>query len=345
MIGMTFRSRNPTPLALDYPAYFGNRIFIPADNPMTEEGVKLGRMLFYDTRLSGSGKVSCATCHKQERAFSDGRVFSMGADGFPTDRNSMSLVNLLWVKNFFWDGRAAGLEKQSEFPISHPHEMGNSMITASKLLQTDSEYPPLFEQAFGSKKINGALISKALAQFERTLISANSDYDKFLRGNYEPNVSERNGLSLFFTNPDPARMIRGAGCGQCHGGPKVFTELFHNNGLDKEPTDKGRQLITGQEIDKGRFRVVTLRNIALTAPYMHDGRFQTLEKVIDHYNDGVQQSPVLSNFLSNNSNIQGAHNLGLTNREKLDLLAFLNMLTDSDFINDKRFSNPFLKNQ
>ena len=177
------------------------------------------------------------------------------------------------------------------------------------------------------------------------MISANSKYDQYLRGEYQPTASELNGITLFFTNPEPARQIRGAACGHCHGGPKTFNELFHNNGLDNALKDPGREKTTGQAIDKGRFRVVTLRNIALTAPYMHDGRFKTLEEVIDHYNEHIEQSPTLSIFLQNNSNHINGTQLGLTGQEKKDIIAFLNLLTDSSFITDKRFSNPFLNNK
>lgn len=330
-----------TPLKVEYPAYFGNRIFIPTDNPLTEEGVQLGRMLFYETRLSANNQISCASCHQQQYAFTDGKRFSVGVDGTKTQRNSMSLANMLWVRNFFWDGRANGLEKQAEIPLTDPHEMGQSLQVSVQKLQNTKEYPGLFEKAFGTPAITGERITKALAQFERTLISAGSKYDKYLQGAYQPTASELSGIKLFFANPDPVRKIRGAACSHCHAGPKTFSELFHNNGLDSIPEDIGREKLTGQSYDKGRFRVATLRNIALTAPYMHDGRFQTLEEVVDHYNEHIQQSPALSIFLQNNSNEVDGKNLALTGQEKKDLIAFLYMLTDSSFIADKRFSNPF----
>jgi cytochrome c peroxidase len=331
-----------TPLPLRYPGYFGNRIFIPAGNPVTEEGVYLGRRLFYETRLSANNRMSCATCHRQEFAFTDGKPFSTGVDGTLTERNSMSLANLLWVHNFFWDGRANGLEEQAKTPLTNPHEMGQSLQASAQKLQATQSYPLLFKKAFGSTMITGDLLVKALAQFERTLISCNSRYDKYLRGEYQPTASELNGIALFFANPDPAKNIRGAACGHCHGGPKTFSELFHNNGLDSLPRDAGREEITQQSIDKGRFRVVTLRNIALTAPYMHDGRFKALSEVVDHYNEHIQQSATLSIFLQNNSNTVNGSQLNLTGQEKKDLIAFLHLLTDSTFIKDKRFSDPLL---
>lgn len=331
----------PTPLALQYPSYFGNRTFIPAGNPVTVEGVALGRRLFYETRLSSNNRVSCATCHRQELAFADDQALSIGVTGNPTKRNSMSLANLAWVRNFFWDGRSEGLEAQAAVPLSHPDEMGQAPEAGARKLQATKDYPLLFKKAFGSATITAENIVKAISQFERTLISCNSKYDQYLQEKYKPTASELNGITLFFTNPNPEKNIRGAACSHCHGGPKTFSELYHNNGLDSLPQDSGRATITQQSIDKGRFRVATLRNIALTAPYMHDGRFKTLDEVVDHYSDHIKYGATLSIFLQNNSNTVNGTQLNLTAQEKKDLIAFLNMLTDESFITDKRFSNPF----
>ncbi|MDF2189870.1 cytochrome c peroxidase [Paraflavitalea sp. CAU 1676] len=333
-----------TPMQLQYPSYFGNRFDMPANNPLTEEGVFLGRHLFYEPRLSANGRISCASCHQQEKAFTDGLRFSLGVDGTSTPRNAMSLANLLWVRNFFWDGRTKGLEAQASIPLTDPHEMGQSPERSAQLLQRTKVYPPLFAKAFGTPVITGDLIVKAIAQFERTLISSNSKYDQYLRGEYQPGPSELNGIQLFFTNPNREKGIRGAACGHCHGGPKTFLELYHNNGLDSVPQDAGRAAITGQSFDAGRFRVATLRNIALTAPYMHDGRFDKLDAVIDHYNEHIHSSSTLSVFLQQGAEGMRGNQLGLSAAEKKDLLAFLQMLTDSTFISDQRFSDPF-KNQ
>jgi len=333
----------PTPLPLQYPAYFGNRLFIPDSNPCTVEGVALGRRLFYETRLSANNSVSCSFCHRQELAFTDGGAFSVGIDGSLTNRSSMSLANLAWSRHYFWDGRADGLEEQARTPLTNPHEMGQELAVSARKLQATKTYPLLFKKAFGSTVITGNGIVNALAQFERTLISCNSKYDKYLRGEYQPTTSELNGIALFYTNPDPAGNIRGAACSHCHSGPKTFAELYHNNGLDSLSKDAGREGISKQPADKGRFRVVTLRNIALTAPYMHDGRFQTLPAVVDHYSDHITSSHTLSIFLQINSNTVNGTQLDLTAQEKHDLVAFLQMLTDSTFITDKRFSNPFVK--
>jgi cytochrome c peroxidase len=332
-----------TPLKIEYPEYFGNRIFIPEDNNTTVQGVYLGRMLFYETSLSANDSLSCSSCHQQRFAFADGQQFSKGFDGTLQLRNTMSLANLLWVRNFFWDGRANGLEKQAETPLTNPHEMGQSLEMSVQKLRQKKIYTPLFRNAFGSDTITGTRILKALAQFERTLVSANSRYDQYLQGRYKPTPSELNGIALFYSHANPGRNVRGTGCDHCHGGPKTYNELFHNNGLELIPKDEGREKITGQSFDRGRFRVVTLRNIALTAPYMHDGRFTTLEQVVDHYNEHIVRSPLLSPFLQNNSNTENGESLALTIQEKRDLVAFLHMLTDSSFITDKRFSNPFLK--
>ncbi|HTE23718.1 cytochrome-c peroxidase [Flavitalea sp.] len=339
--GSLYRYKEPTPLTINYPAYFGNRITIPADNPTTEEGVKLGRMLFYDPLLSSTNRISCATCHQQKFAFTDGKVFSEGVDGKQQPRNTMSLSNLLWVRQFFWDGRVKGLEKQAETPLTGEHEMGQSLEVSALKLSDKGDYATYFEKAFGSREITGLRITYALSQFERTLISSNAPYDKYLGGNHKLSASEENGMHLFYTNPDPSKYIRGAGCGNCHGGTKTYSELFQNNGLEPGTADEDRQTITGQPADESRFRVVTLRNIALTQPYMHDGRFKTLEEVLDHYNEHIKQSPTLSPFLKNNSNIPGGQSLALTKKEKEDLISFLNALTDSAFISDPSFSDPF----
>jgi cytochrome c peroxidase len=334
------RISETSPHELSYPANFGNRFTIPENNPLTKEGIYLGRMLFFEEKLSANNKISCGTCHQQKLAFTDGRAFSPGVDGTPTKRSSMSLANLLWVRNLFWDGRSSSLEDQSIVPLTEPHEMGQSLEASSKKLQQTKTYPPLFKQAFGTSEVTGERISKAIAQFERTLISANSKYDQYLRGEYAPTKEELNGLTLFSNSPQPKQKIRGANCAHCHGTPKTFIELFHNNGLDSVHSDLGRESITKQSIDRGRFRVPTLRNIGLTAPYMHDGRFKTLEEVLSHYSDHVKQSETLSPFVAEATNETDGTGLNLTTDEKRDIVSFLNMLTDQDFINNSEFSDP-----
>jgi cytochrome c peroxidase len=336
----SFQGKNVEPYVLQYPANFGSRFVIPADNPTTKEGVYLGRLLFYEKALSAGNNISCESCHQQKLAFTDGRAFSIGTDGSLTARNSMSLANLLWVRNLFWDGRSPGLEDQAKFPLTDTHEMGQPLSESAKKLNNTELYPPLFAKAFGSSVITENQILKALSQFERTLISAGSEYDQYLAGNYQPTAQQLRGLQLFESGPDPKRGIRGANCTHCHGGVKTFKELFHNNGLDSIATDLGREQFTGQSTDRARFRVPTLRNIMLTAPYMHDGRFTAIGQVLDHYSEHIQQSPTLSAFLQDISNETGGKNLALTKEEKADLTAFLGMLTDSSFITNPAFSNP-----
>lgn len=329
------------PYKLEYPSSFGSRFVIPENNPLTEEGVALGRMLFYEPLLSKTNTISCSSCHQQSLAFSDNRRLSIGVSGKPTRRNSMSLANLLWVKNLFWDGRVSGLEAQAAFPLIHPDEMGQSLEISAKKLSKTRLYPSLFKEVFGTATITGEQITQALSQFERTLISADSPYDRYLEGKYQLSATEKRGLELFMRGPAPERGVRGANCAHCHGGVKLFQEVFHNNGLDSIAVqDKGRQEITGDASDNGRFRVPTLRNIALTAPYMHDGRFATLEEVLDHYNQNMFHPSNLSHELRTATNTEGGKTLGLTAVEKKDLIAFLHLLTDSTFITNPAFANP-----
>ncbi|MBC7923207.1 MAG: cytochrome-c peroxidase [Ferruginibacter sp.] len=328
------------PYEFQHPSNFGNRYTIPADNPTTKEGVHLGRLLFYEKKLSANNTMSCGSCHQQDRAFTDGLAFSPGVNGIPTTRSSMSLANLLWVRQFFWDGRAKSLEEQAVFPLTAPHEMGQSLeISAEKLRKTPS-YPPLFKFVYGDEQITGDRIIKAISQFERTLISANSRYDQYLAGQYQPTESEKRGHDLFMTHPVPEQNLRGANCGDCHGGYKTFMEFYHNNGLETEPKDLGRETITQRQNDRGRFRVPTLRNVALTAPYMHDGRFKTLAEVLDHYNEHIQPHATLSPLIIEATNEVGGKTLLLTPQDKQDVIAFMHLLTDSTFVTDPRFSDP-----
>lgn len=332
----------PTPVELHYPTYFGSRTYDNPDNPLTTEGIELGRMLFYEKALSANNNISCGSCHQQNRAFTDGNKFSEGTDGIPTKRNTMALVNLAWVNHFFWDGRVKGLEEQAMVPLTEVHEMGQKLDISVRKLQKKAIYPTLFEKAFGSTKITAKLITYALAQFGRTLISADAKYDHYLQGKYQLSASERRGMALFFGGDEHETRGQRRTCAHCHGGEKTFSELYHNNGLDTNFKDVGREAITGSINDKGRFRVVTLRNIALTAPYMHDGRFETLEEVIDHYSDHVKNSRTLSPFLRGSME-EGLERNGFqfTQQEKSDIIDFLHLLTDSNFVRNPSFSDPF----
>ncbi len=335
---------------LNAPVYFGefnNRI--PEDNPMTEKGFQLGRMLFYETKLSGDNSMSCGSCHEQKKAFTDGLAVSEGITGESGKVSAMSLVNMLWSEKFTWVGAMPSLEIQSLEPITNPIEMHSSLEDAVAKLEDDG-YSELFAGVFGTPEINQDRIAKALSQFQRALISSNSKYDQKLRGEYQPTQQELRGEQLFFTHPIPGQ-LRGGNCGDCHLGPLTSGAIdglqgFHNNGLDNdEEMDEGLMSVSGKPGDKGRFKTPSLRNIALTAPYMHDGRFATLEEVIEHYDNGIHQSSTLDVLIIEGSNENQASGdqpqLFLSDQEKADIIAFLHMLTDEEFINNPKFSNPF----
>jgi cytochrome c peroxidase len=333
--------------SIDYqlitPPHFGKQYEIPADNPMSEAGVALGRQLFYDTRLSRNDSIACATCHQPQLAFSDGKAKAVGIGGKIHARSSMALVNLLWSKQFFWDGRVGSLEAQALIPIQDPQEMDLPIPQLLDKLQKIAEYPPMFKKAFGSTKITASNVAKALAQFERTLISGNARYDQIVSGQVMATEREKQAIQLFMTHPIPEAGIRGGNCGDCHGGYLTQLNTFHNNGLDQEPSDLGLGAISGKRFDKGKMKAPSLRNIALTAPYMHDGRFKTLREVLDHYNEHLQASPYLDPLLVEATNEVDGQSLLLTEAEKESIMLFLNMLTDSSFINNPKFANPFKK--
>jgi cytochrome c peroxidase len=343
--------RSPTPLqGFDAPFVFG-RFQVPADNPLAEEAVELGRRLFYDPRLSGNNAVSCSTCHLQRLAFTDGKPTSVGISGKALAFNSMSLANLMWgPRRFFWNGRVSTLEEQALVPIQHPDEMAQDLDDLVDELSQDETYRGLFKAAYGG--ISPRTVAAALATFQRTLISANSRYDKYLRGEVTLTAQEELGRKLFMAHPDTKASLRGANCIDCHSqfltsGFNTRFDGFVNNGLDSETElPAGLQAVTGKPEHRGLFKVPTLRNIALTAPYMHDGRFGTLEEVLDHYNEGIRVSRTLSPLILEASNLDGAPNdrvsLNLTAEETAAVIAFLHTLTDEDFVTDERFSNPFL---
>ncbi len=337
------KSDDPTPISepydFNYPVYYGNDINEPSDNPTTVDGVILGRKLFYEKMLSADSTVSCASCHQQQYAFTDGLAFSEGINGL-TNRGSMSICNLMWQDEMFWDGRAATLEGQALAPIQDPVEMNLNLTDAIARIQGSLEYLELFNNAFGSKTVTADRIAKAIAQFERTLISNNSRYDQYLNGEYTATADEIEGINLFFTHPEPTINLRGGNCGDCHGGALTFQGGFRNNGMDSTFADLGRENVTGLSSDRGKFKVPALRNIALTAPYMHDGRFATLEEVLDHYNEHIVPSATLDPLIQNASNEVGADSLALTEDEKEKIILFLHMLTDSTFITNPEFSDP-----
>ena len=344
------RPGSMTPLqGFEAPFVFG-RFQLPTDNPLTQESVELGRRLFYDPLLSADNTVSCSTCHLQELAFTDGKPTAIGVSGRPLAFNSMSLANLMWgPRRFFWNGRAATLEEQALVPIQHPDEMAQDLDELVDELAADAAYPQLFKAAYG--EISAATVAAALATFQRTLISANSRYDQFLRGEISLTAQEELGRKLFMAHPDTKAALRGANCIDCHSqfltsGFKTRFDGFVNNGLDPETElPAGLQEVTGKPEHRGQFKVPTLRNIALTAPYMHDGRFRTLEEVLDHYNEDIKVSSTLSPLILEANNQDNASeqrvSLNLTGEETGAVIAFLHTLTDEDFVSDGRFSNPF----
>lgn len=319
----------PTPYTLKIPATFQRFLpapVIPADNPMTVEGVDLGKKLFFDKRLSNDMTLACAGCHFPTQAFDDTNRFSVGIDGIAGNRNAMPLFNHAWNTNgkFFWDGRAASLEIQAFEPVINPIEMHDTWPNVVSKIQADAQYPSMFQSAFGTSIVDSVLVSKALAQYERTLISGNSKFDRYLLRQENLTPNELNGFGLFMDES-------GADCFHCHGdanNPLWTDNLFHNNGLDANFADLGLGAITGLSSDNGKFKTPSLRNLAFTAPYMHDGRFATLDEVINHYSDSLVASPTISPLLKH----VAAGGVKLTIQEKADLKAFLLTLTDSSFV-------------
>ena len=344
---------DPTPIRnFSVPFVYGH-FRVPEDNPLTEEGVRLGRMLFYDPRLSGNNTVSCSTCHLQHLAFTDGKMRAVGVSGKPLAFNSMTLANLLWgPQHFFWNGRTDSLEQQALIPIQNPDEMNQDLDELMEELSRDDTYPALFRRVYG--RVSPENIAKAIASFERTLVSTDSRYDRFLRGEIKLNSNEERGRKLFMAHPDVKVSLRGGNCIDCHSqfltsGFKALYDGFSNNGLDGEASmQPGLQEVTGEASDRGKFKVPTLRNIALTAPYMHDGRFATLEQVLDHYNEGIHVSSTLSPLILEADNrpafdVPTAASLHLSEEEKHAVIAFLHALTDKHFISEEQFSNPFVQ--
>jgi cytochrome c peroxidase len=238
----------------------------------------------------------------------------------------MTLWNLAWKKDFFWDGRATSLRQQVLLPVQDHDEMDESLERVAKKLSSNPSYPPLFNKAFGSTKIDADRISLALEQFILSLTSYRSKFDLAMAGLTQLTPEEQRGFELFMTEFEPRMGQRGADCFHCHGGALFTDSQFHNNGLDVSSADPGRAKITGRDSDHGKFSTPTLRNVALTAPYMHDGRFKTLEEVIDHYSSGVQRSPTLDPNLAKHPN----DGIGLTSADKKALVAFLKTLTDTN---------------
>lgn len=298
---------------------------LPRDNPLLVERVELGRKLFFDSTLSDNGQQSCATCHRPARSFSEPRAVSAGAEGQTGTRNAMTLENLAWKSAYFWDGRAATLREQVLQPIQNPLEMHNTLTNlVRQLARATNGYAADFTRAFGTPEITPEKIALALENYLLTLTAFDAKFDRVLRGEAAFTSQEQRGFELFSTEYDPRRGQFGADCFHCHGGPLFQSQNFANNGLDDHFTDLGRAKVTGRASDLGKFSVPSLRNVAVTGPYMHDGRFRTLEEVVEHYVSGVKRSPTLDPNLAKHPD----GGVPLTAADQQALVAFLCTLTE-----------------
>ena len=314
------------PVAFKVPAAFPTPS-LPDDNPLTSEGIALGEALFTEKRLSGNGTQSCADCHSAKRGFSDRVAVSRGADGEKGTRNAMPLFNLAWSPSFAWDGGKPKIRDQAIAAMTNPIEMHGDRERVVAALAADREMTEKFRAAFGSPDVTIERIGLALEQALLMKVSADSKFDRAIRGDGALTEQEKEGFALFMTEFDPARGRRGADCFHCHGGP-LFTDYdFKNNGLDAKSADPARRGITHRDEDAAKFKTPSLRNIAVTAPYMHDGRFATLEDVVAHYNGGVARSATLDPNLAKHP----VGGLGLTKAEQQALVAFLRTLTDAQW--------------
>jgi cytochrome c peroxidase len=303
------------------PPGFPQPVYTFANNEVTIDGFKLGRRLFYETKLSSDNSISCGSCHQQVSAFANTEhQFSHGVANQVGTRNAPPVFNLAWNYTFMWDGGINHIENQPLGPIANPVEMNETIANVLLKLNADGSYREDFASAFGDDSITTQRLTRALAQFMGIMISANSKYDQYTRGETALSGQEENGLALFRTK-----------CASCHTEPLFTDRSYHNNGLAPDPTlnDRGRMIITGANADSLKFKTPSLRNIAVTSPYMHDGRFVTLGECIDHYRFSVTPGPTLDPLLSSG--------IPLTQQEKNDILAFLATLTDYAFLADTRF--------
>ena len=344
----------PTPYVIAVPRFFPDKMNIPSDNPMTGEGVTLGRFLFYDGRMSGrtasDSLMSCSTCHVQSHSFECGMDGTKFYDGHPfgltgifTRHFMLPMINLVWTNHgYLWDGLVSSenpantgrnIDDITALAIMAPDEMHGDTAAVAALFQSIPGYPELFKKAFGSEHITVKNMGRAIAQFVRTLISADSRFDRFLRGEYQLTTSERNGYVLFMTE-------QGGDCFHCHGGdgnPLFTTNLFYNNGKDSVFTDPAdRFSVTGNSSDIGAYKAPTLRNLVFRAPYMHDGRFKTIDEVLLFYNSQLVWSPSINPLMHH----IGTHGVRLLPSQLADLKSFLLSLSDSSFVTNPAFSKP-----
>ena len=319
-----FLPKNYTPFPLKTSRRFPMPL-LPRDNPLLTQRVALGKKLFHDKSLSKDGSISCATCHHQHKAFTDGLKFSKGINDQEGDKNSMPLFNLAWKSSFFWDGRAKSLRDQVLQPIQDHREMASDLKTVVAQLQKNESRA--FENAFGPGPVTEEKIALALENFLLTLTSYDSKFDRAMSGKAKLSEAEQRGMELFFTEYEPRSQQYGADCFHCHGGSFFSDHQFHNNGLKPSLSDVGLMKVTGKETDRGKFSTPSLRNIALTAPYMHDGRFQTLEEVIEHYNEGIHRTSTLDPNLAKHP--KGG--IALSGKDQAALISFLKSLTDKKY--------------
>jgi len=308
-------------LQLIYPDYFPKPVYDFKKNPLKQSTVDLGRKLFYDRILSRDHTISCSSCHLSDQAFSHaGNHLSKGIEDGIGDRNSPAIFNLAWQKTFMWDGSVVNIDVQALAPINHPKEMGEDINVVVRKLNQSKEYKTLFYKSFGDSLATSERVMKALSQFQLTIISANSKYDKVKQGKAKFTASENKGYQLFKGN-----------CSSCHSEPLFSTYEFANNGLsyNSELKDNGKWNKTFEPADKMMFKIPSLRNLAYTYPYMHDGRFKTLYEVLDHYENGIVKSPTLAKQLEKP--------IIFNSQEKEDLLAFLATLNDSVLVSNVEF--------
>jgi cytochrome c peroxidase len=311
----------PVPKGWPAPVYDFN------SNPISEARIALGKRLFFDPLLSRNNTISCASCHLPQTAFTHiDHDLSHGIDNRIGTRNSLALVNLAWSRNFMWDGAVHHLDVQSLAPITHPSEMDEKIENVVKKLQQDADYLLLYKAAFDDSSITGEHTLTALSQFMLTFVSANAKYDRVMRGEAEFTEYEIRGYSLFKTN-----------CASCHTEPLFTNGEFENNGLTVDTTlnDIGRMKVTHKEADRRKFKVPTLRNVEVSYPYMHDGRFKSLQMVLFHYTHGIEQSSTLS--------IQLQSPMQLNEDNKRDLIAFLKTLTDEEFLHNEKLQPSIIK--
>jgi cytochrome c peroxidase len=330
-----------TPFTLEVPDHMPRPI-IDETNPLTVEGIALGRRLFYDKTMGRDSAFACADCHQQDKAFTDGRALAVGVGGQPGKRSAMSIVNLAFNPTAFnWDGSQQKIWEQAIHPVENMLEMDEDWERVLVRLRRSEDYPKRFRAAFGVNRtgeITQEMAVKAIAQFEHTIVSADSHFDRvvYLNSEFFTEEEQFGADSLFFIENVPVGADH-PGCGHCHNAPSFGDNLFKNNGIEDVATlddfpDNGFGAVSGSRSDNGKFRSTTLRNIALTGPYMHDGRFATLEEVLDHYASGGHAVE------NKDPNITG---FTLTEEKKAALLAFLNSLTDESLLTDQRYSNPF----